>query len=84
MNDESSTDPPWIQTMGGSAGFPASRQCRRTPFDSVVSGIAARAAGRPRDPARPLTDAPRTRVRHRGAQAVARRCSRRRATRDIE
>ena len=41
MDDESSTEPPWIQTTGGFAGWPASRQCRRTPLASVISGTAA-------------------------------------------
>src|SRR5262249_61741329 len=42
MNDESSTEPPWIHTMGGYLGSPASRQSRRTPVGSTTSG-----SGRP-------------------------------------
>jgi len=38
MKDESSTEPPWIQTTGGLEGAPASRQWRRTPLSSVISG----------------------------------------------
>src|SRR5438876_250835 len=38
MNEESSTDPPWIHTTAGRWGSPASRQCRRTPEGSTTSG----------------------------------------------
>src|SRR5262245_40085786 len=38
MDDESSTEPPWIHTIGDFAGSPASRQCRRTPLARTRSG----------------------------------------------
>jgi hypothetical protein len=38
MYDESSTEPPWIQTMGGPAALPRSSQCRRTPLGRSCSG----------------------------------------------
>jgi len=31
-------DPPWIHTIGGFSRWPASRQCRRTPFGRRHSG----------------------------------------------
>ena len=39
MDEESSTEPPWIHTIGGLPGSPASRQCRRTPLGKTRSGI---------------------------------------------
>src|SRR5687768_8125003 len=38
IEEDSSTEPPWIHTTAGRVASPASRQCRRTPFASVVSG----------------------------------------------
>src|SRR5215467_10788499 len=38
MNDESSTEPPWIHTTARRWGSPASRQCRRTPVGNTTSG----------------------------------------------
>src|SRR5215472_192555 len=38
--EESSTDPPWIQTTTGPAGWPASLQWRRTPVGRTISGRA--------------------------------------------
>jgi hypothetical protein len=36
MNEESSTEPPWIHTTAGAEGSPASRQCRQTSVGSVT------------------------------------------------
>src|SRR5262245_41116112 len=40
MNDESSTEPPWIHTTGGRKASPLSRQWRRTPLARPSSGRA--------------------------------------------